>query len=88
MGREGRVMEGLKMGAELMAVSARTAPKSAGQDFAEIKIIEGKDVQKLADGMVTFGEEKGKPTFDRDGKNVSQSDVVVLIGSRMIRHWD
>lgn len=73
-------MEGLKMVAELMAVSARTAPKSAGQDFVEIKIIEGKDVQELADGMITFGEEQGKPNFDRDGKNVSQSEVVVLIG--------
>jgi hypothetical protein len=30
------------MVAELMAISARTAPKSAGQDFVEIEIIEGK----------------------------------------------
>ena len=73
-------MEGLKMVAELMAVSARTAPKSAGQDFVEIKILAGDEIQKLAEGMVRFGEEKGKPNFDRDGKNVRESDVVVLIG--------
>lgn len=73
-------MEGLKMVAELMAVSARTAPKSAGQDFVEIKILAGDEIQKLANSMVRFGEEKGKRNFDRDGKNVRQSDVVILIG--------
>jgi len=73
-------MEGLKMIAELMAVSARTAPKSAGQDFVEIKILEGEAIQTLADGMVRFGQEKGKPNFDRDGKNVKESNIVVLIG--------
>lgn len=75
-------MEGLKMVAELMAVSARTAPKSAGKDFVEIKILGGQEVQKLAEGMVKFGQETGKPNFDRDGKNVGESDVVVLIGLR------
>ena len=36
-------MEGLKTVAELMAIAARTAPKSRGEDFIEIKIIEGED---------------------------------------------
>ena len=80
MGKEGWFMEGLKMIAELMAISARTAPKSAGKDFIEIKILEGEEVQKLAEGMVKFGQEKGKSKFDRDGKNVGESEVVVLIG--------
>ncbi|NIQ38663.1 MAG: hypothetical protein GTN81_08735 [Proteobacteria bacterium] len=66
--------------AELMAVSARTAPKSAGQDFLAIQILEGNDVQKLAANMVKFGEEKKKANFDRDGKNTGDSHVVVLIG--------
>ncbi len=73
-------MEGLKTVAELMAVSARTAPKSAGQDFVEIKILDGEEIQDLAEGMVTFGRDRGKANFDRDGKNVGQSEVVVLIG--------
>ena len=73
-------MEGLRMIAELMAVSARTAPKSAGQDFVAIRILEGNDIQRLADGMVRFGKEKGKPNFDRDARNVGESDVVVLLG--------
>jgi len=73
-------MEALKMVAELMGLSARTAPKSAGQDFVEIMILQGHEIQKLAEGMVRFGLEKGKPNFDRDGKNLRESDVVVLIG--------
>ena len=73
-------MEGLKMVAELMAIAARTAPKSAGQDFIQIRILEGKDVERLAEGMYKFGRERKKANFDRDGKNVKDSPVVVLIG--------
>jgi len=80
VGKEGVLMEGLKVVAQLMAVSARTAPKSAGKDFVEIRILEGDDVQRLAEGMLRFGEEKGKKNFDRDGRNVGESEVVVLIG--------
>jgi uncharacterized ferredoxin-like protein len=78
--RENRLMEGLKLVSELMAVSARTAPKSAGQDFVKIMILEGDEVKRLAEGMFKYGEETGKPKFDRDGKNVRESEVVVLIG--------
>jgi len=73
-------MEGLKLVAELMAVSARTAPKSAGKDFVKIKILEKDELKRLAEGMFRFGQEKGKPNFERDGKNVRESEVVVLIG--------
>jgi uncharacterized ferredoxin-like protein len=73
-------MSELKIVADLMAISARTAPKSAGQDFVVTEIIEGDDVQALADRMVEFGERTGKKNFDRDGANVRDSDVVLLIG--------
>ncbi len=73
-------MEGLKMVAELMAISAKTAPKSGGQDYVAIEIVEGDAVQRLAESMVKFGEENKKANFDRDGKNTRESDVVVLIG--------
>ena len=66
--------------AELMAISARTAPKSAGQDFVVTKIIEGQDLQRLGEAMINFGERTGKSNFDRDGKNVLDSETVVLIG--------
>lgn len=73
-------MSGLRMVAELMAISARTAPKSAGRDFVVVEIIEGAQVQALAEKMLEFGERTGKKNFDRDGANVRNSDVVVLIG--------
>jgi len=66
--------------AELMAISARTAPKSAGQDFVVTRIVEGDDLQRLAEKMVEFGERTGKKNFDRDGANVRDSAAVLLIG--------
>lgn len=69
----------VKMVAELMALSARTAPKAAGQDFIEIKIIEGDDLTRLGKEMAAYGEHTGKKNYDRDGKNVENSDAVLLI---------
>ncbi|UCB45865.1 MAG: hypothetical protein JSV25_00120 [Spirochaetota bacterium] len=73
-------MEGLKTVAELMAIAARTAPKSRGEDFIEIKIIEGEDVKKLAEGMMKFSEQSKKSTIGRDGNNVKNSENIILIG--------
>ena len=75
-------MSELRIVADLMALAARTAPKSVGKDFVVIRIIEGDDVRILAEKMLEFGQQTGKVNFDRDGKNVAASDVVVLIGSR------
>ncbi len=66
--------------AELMALSARTAPKAAGQDFVVVEIVEGDNLQRLGQAMIAFGERTGKPNFDRDGNNVLDSEAVVLIG--------
>ncbi len=73
-------MSELKMVAELMAISARTAPKAAGKDFVVTEIVVGDDLQKLADNMLEFGKRTGKKDFDRDGANVRDSDAVLLIG--------
>jgi uncharacterized ferredoxin-like protein len=73
-------MKGLKTVAELMAIAARTAPKSRGEDFIEIKIIEGEDIKRLAEGMMKFSEQRKKPTIGRDGNNVKASEIIVLIG--------
>jgi uncharacterized ferredoxin-like protein len=74
------MMSELRIVAELMAISARTAPKTAGQDFVVTKIIEGDDLKKLAEKMFEFGERTGKGNFDRDGANVRDSDALLLIG--------
>lgn len=73
-------MEAVRMVADLMALSARTAPKSVGQDFVVIEILEGEAKQRLGRGMVEYGRKTGKTNFDRDGQNVCDSEAVVLIG--------
>lgn len=73
-------MSELRIVADLMALAARTAPKSAGKDFIVMRIIEGDDVKTLAEKMLAYGRATGKKNFDRDGASVAASDVVVLIG--------
>jgi uncharacterized ferredoxin-like protein len=72
--------QGLEMIAELMAVSARTAPKAAGQDFVKIEIIKGATIAKIAETMLAYGTKTGKKNFDRDGANVKNSAAIVLLG--------
>jgi len=73
-------MSELRVVADLMAVAARTAPKSAGKDFVVIKIVEGAELQALAEKMIEYGKRTGKRNFDRDGKNVAMSDTLILVG--------
>jgi uncharacterized ferredoxin-like protein len=73
-------MSELRMVADMMALAARTAPKAVGKDFVVVRIIEGDEVRALAEKMLEFGRQTGKVNFDRDGKSVAASDVVVLIG--------
>lgn len=72
-------MDALKMAAEFMALSARTAPKAAGKDFVEIKVIEGEDLKRLGAAMIAYGEKSSKKNFDRDGKNVENSGACLLL---------
>ena len=69
----------LKTVAELMALSARTAPKAAGRDFVEYKIITGPDLERLGQEMEQYGLESGKGNFDRDGRNVTVSGAILLL---------
>ncbi len=73
-------MSELRTVAELMAISARTAPKSAGHDFIVTKIIEGEECVKLGDEMIAYGVRLGKRNFDRDGENVKKSSAMLLVG--------
>jgi len=70
----------LRTAAELMALAARTAPKAAGKDFVVLEILEGEQLNKLADAMVEYGRQTGRKNFDRDGENVRRSAAVLLIG--------
>jgi uncharacterized ferredoxin-like protein len=73
-------MDGVRTVADLMSIAARTAPKTMGTDFLVIEILEGEALRRLGQGMVSYGERTRKPSFDRDGQNVLDSEAVVLIG--------
>lgn len=73
-------MEGIDTVAQLMAIAAITAPKTKGQNFVQVKVIQGDALRQLGEAMLAYGEKTRKVNFDRDGKNVINSDAVVLIG--------
>lgn len=73
-------MNGIDTVAELMVISAVTAPKSRGENFVCTQILKGDVLKELAEAMIEFGERKKKSNFDRDAKNVAASEAVVLIG--------
>ncbi len=73
-------MNGIDIVAQLMSISATTAPKSKGENFVQTKILQGDVVQELSTAMASYGEEMKKKDFDRDGKNVSMSEAVLLVG--------
>jgi uncharacterized ferredoxin-like protein len=73
-------MDSTEIVAQLMAVAAVTAPKTKGENFVQVKILQGEPLQHLARAMVEYGVESQKKNFDRDGQNVANSEAVVLIG--------
>jgi uncharacterized ferredoxin-like protein len=74
--------EGVRLAAALMATAARTAPKTRGLDSVETLILDGDDLEILAQAMEAKVVEKGGklPSFSRDAKNVRASAAVLLIG--------
>jgi len=70
--------------AELMAASARTAPKGGGRDDISTAILTGKEKDELADAMERRQEKKKTPAdiFKRDAEGVRKSQAVLLIGVR------
>lgn len=73
-------MEAMRTVAELMEVSATTAPKAVGKNFVVTKTVIGDELTHLAEDMKKYGEETGKKNFDRDGAGVAASAAVVLVG--------
>ncbi|MEW5737063.1 MAG: DUF2148 domain-containing protein [Thermodesulfobacteriota bacterium] len=73
-------MEDFSVAAQLMALSAITAPKSKGQSYVATKVLAGPDLEALAKAMEEYGPRYGKKDFDRDARGVLKSFAVVLIG--------
>jgi uncharacterized ferredoxin-like protein len=65
---------------ELMAVSATTAPKAMGKDVLEVRLLSDSERVALGEDMVLVGKERGISGFERDGKNVLDSDAVLMVG--------
>ncbi len=72
--------DAVKLVAELMAISARTAPKAVGKDYIDVRVAKEDEVKQLGEAMVSMAEERGKAHFKRDGKNVLNSEAVLLLG--------
>ena len=70
------------MGGSMMALSARTAPKTRGLDSVKTVILTGEDLESLAVAMEKKAQEKSTdlPSFKRDAGNVRASAAVLLIG--------
>jgi uncharacterized ferredoxin-like protein len=70
--------------ANLIAASARTAPKGRGIDRITTAVVSGNEKNDLADAMERRIENKRNPLpiFKRDAQAVRKSQLVVLIGVR------
>ena len=75
--------DGVLAVANLMAVAARTAPKTRGVDEIQSLVVEGVDIDTLARTMEEMAggrQEAVAATLRRDAGNVRDSACVVLIG--------
>jgi len=70
--------------AKLMELAARTAPKAVGEDYIEVKILVGGEKDTVAREMLSIGEKNNSFGFRRDGQNVLDAKVLVLVG--LLKH--
>lgn len=71
-----------KLVVNLMAVSARTAPKAGGKDFMEIVVITEMDtLRKIAQKMKKHAPESTNEAYWlRDASNIENSQALLLVG--------
>lgn len=79
--QELRQQAALEAAREIMT-AARTAPKGKGRDTLEILLVTGEDLEIIATKMEALAQSEGVQIFDRDAKNVRQSQALVLLGSK------
>lgn len=68
--------------ANLMLAAAKTAPKGSGKDKIVGIILTREDKEILTDKMHKLAKEYSEPFIERDAKNISASEVVVLLGAK------
>ena len=69
--------------AEQLAIAARTAPKTRGNDVVHIAIVDGDELKQLAQTMKELAIESGKPFFERDANNLENSEIAILLGAEV-----
>ncbi|MDD2772585.1 MAG: DUF2148 domain-containing protein [Elusimicrobiales bacterium] len=69
--------------ARKMLLAARTAPKACGIDNIECALVDGADIEKLAEKMEELAKRLERPFFARDAQNLRNSECAVLIGTRI-----
>ena len=74
--------QGIMEVANLMVVSARTAPKSGGRDDILTAVVYGKEIEDMASDMEKIGVERDAEMWGQQAPNVRGADVIVLIGVR------
>ncbi len=70
------------MVANLMAASARTAPKAGGKDYLEIVVVtKEEELKKIANVMKEYAPKSTNEAYWlRDASNIENSDSLILIG--------
>lgn len=70
------------MAANLMAASARTAPKAGGKDFLEIVVLtKDEDLKKIAEAMKEYAPKSTNGAYWlRDASNIENSQALLLVG--------
>lgn len=67
--------------AKLMAVAARTAPKTRGIDNIEIVAIDDEPTKKrIIEKMKDISKKENRPSFERDANSIDASPVILVIG--------
>lgn len=72
--------------ANLMAISAHTAPKGKGVDTIETKVLQESELNVLSVEMQAIGARIGFQFFLRDAINISSAAACVLIGCHGTDH--
>ncbi len=74
----------LRRTAEKMMTAARTAPKAKGIDNLVISIVQGDTITLLSEKLKKLAEtDEGPDYFVRDAENILNSEVIVLIGTKI-----
>ncbi len=86
---EGREQErkGVMATANLMVVSARTAPKSGGVDDILTAVVYGAEVRALASDMEKLGVERKIERWSKQAQEIKRAEVIVLIGVRGTKRY-